>query len=140
MQCGEVEMIDKIKKYIYTGSVILFLVMILVMSICLYVSNKKIENLKGVNDNLIHELSVIKEQVNEMRLSLDALKLSEKVTQDYVEKKNEIEDRKDALKEEVYNAVINNSETCDWWNDHVPDSISSILVSSSIMHRDQVCN
>lgn len=133
-------MIDKIKKYIYTGSVILFLVMILVMSICLYVSNKKIENLKGVNDNLIHELSVIKEQVNEMRLSLDALKLSEKVTQDYVEKKNEIEDRKDALKEEVYNAVINNSETCDWWNDHVPDSISSILVSSSIMHRDQVCN
>ena len=110
------------------------------MSICLYVSNKKIENLNGVNDNLIHELSIIKEQVHEMRLSLDALKLSEKVTQDYVEKKNEIEDRKDVLKEEVYNAIINNSETCDWWNAHVPDTISSILVSSSVMHRDQVCN
>lgn len=140
MQCREVEMIGKIKNYLYIGSIILLLIVILITSISLYISNKKIENLKGVNDNLVRELSIIKEQVCEMKLRIDTFKVSEKVTQDYVEKKDEIEDNMNVIKDEVYDAIINDPETCDWWNTSVPDTISSILNGSSIMCRDKICN
>lgn len=140
MQCREVEMIGKIKNYLYIGSIILLLIVILITSISLYISNKKIENLKGVNDNLVRELSIIKEQVCEMKLRIDTFKVSEKVTQDYVEKKDKIEDNMNVIKDEVYDAIINDPETCDWWNTSVPDTISSILNGSSIMCRDKICN
>lgn len=133
-------MINKIKNYLYIGSIILLLIVILIMSISLYISNKKIENLKEVNDNLVRELSIIKEQVCEMKLRIDTFKVSEKVTQDYVEKKDKIEDNMNVIKDEVYDAIINDPETCDWWNTSVPDTISSILNGSSIMYRDKICN
>ena len=116
------------------------MIVISVISVSLHISNKKIENLKEANDNLVSELNIIKEQVYEMKLRIDTFKVSEKITQDYIEKKDEIEDNMNAIKDEVYDAVINDSETCNWWNTSVPDTISSILNGSSSMYGDEICN
>lgn len=133
-------MIGKIRNYLYMGAVILLLIVVLSASISLYISNKKIANLKEVNDNLARELDIAKEQVYEMKLHTDTLNVSEKVTRDYVEKKNEIEDNMNSAKDKVYDAVINDPETCNWWNTPVPTTISSIFNGSSVLHGDKICN
>ena len=133
-------MISKIKLYSSIGGLILLVCVVLFVVTKLHYSKNKIKKLQETNSHLSSELTLIKEQVKELRLRLDTIKVSEKVTDSYVEKKDEITTKRDKIKDEIQNVIINEKEACDWWNTRVPDTISSVLSSSKLMYRNEVCD
>ena len=133
-------MISKIKLYSSIGGLILLVCVVLFVVTKLHYSKNKIKELQETKSQLSSELTLIKEQVKELRLRLDTIKVSEKVTDSYVEKKDEITTKRDKIKDEIQNVIINEKEACDWWNTRVPDTISSVLSSSKLMYRNEVCD
>ena len=133
-------MISKIKLYSSIGGVILLICVVLFVVTKLHYSKNKIKELQETNSHLSSELILIKEQVKELRLRLDTIKVSEKVTDSYVEKKDEITNKRDKIKDEIQNVIVNEKEACDWWNTRVPDTISSVLNASKLMYRNEVCD
>ena len=119
-------MISKIKLYSSIGGLTLLICVVLFVVTKLHYSKNKIKELQETNSHLSSELTIIKEQVKELRLRLDTIKVSEKVTDSYVEKKDEITTKRDKIKDEIQNVIVNEKEACDWWNTRVPDTISSV--------------
>ena len=140
MPSKEVTMISKIKLYSSIGGLILLVCVVLFVVTKLHYSKNKIKELQETNSHLSSELTLIKEQVKELRLRLDTIKVSEKVTDSYVEKKDEITTKRDKIKDEIQNVIINEKEACDWWNTRVPDTISSVLNASKLLYRNEVCD
>lgn len=140
MPSKQVAMINKIKLYSSIGGLILLICVVLFVVTKLHYSKNKIKELQETNSHLSSELILIKEQVKELRLRLDTIKVSEKVTDSYVEKKDEITTKRDEIKDEIQNVIVNEKEACDWWNTRVPDTISSVLNASKFMYRDEVCD
>ena len=133
-------MISKIKLYSSIVGLILLICVVLFVVTKLHYSKNKIKELQETNSHLSSELTLIKEQVKELRLRLDTIKVSEKVTDSYVEKKDEITTKRDKIKDEIQNVIVNEKEACDWWNTRVPDTISSVLNSSKLLYRNEVCD
>ena len=133
-------MISKIKLYSSIGGLILLICVVLFVVTKLHYSKNKIKELQETNSHLSSELTIIKEQVKELRLRLDTIKVSEKVTDSYVEKKDEITTKRDKIKDEMQNVIVNEKEACDWWNTRVPDTISSVLNASKLLYRNEVCD
>ena len=133
-------MISKIKLYSSIGGLILLICVVLFVVTKLNYSKNKIKELQETNSHLSSELTLIKEQVKELRLRLDTIKVSEKVTDSYVEKKDEITTKRDKIKDEIQNVIVNEKEACDWWNTRVPDTISSVLNASKLLYRNEVCD
>lgn len=133
-------MISKIKLYSSIGGLILLICVVLFVVTKLHYSKNKIKELQETNSHLSSELTLIKEQVKELRLRLDTIKVSEKVTDSYVEKKDEITNKRDKIKDEIQNVIVNEKEACDWWNTRVPDTISSVLNASKLLYRNEVCD
>lgn len=133
-------MISKIKLYSSIGGLILLICVVLFVVTKLHYSKNKIKELQETNSHLSSELTIIKEQVKELRLRLDTIKVSEKVTDSYVEKKDEITTKRDKIKDEIQNVIVNEKEACDWWNTRVPDTISSVLNASKLLYRNEVCD
>ena len=133
-------MISKIKLYSSIGGLILLICVVLFVVTKLHYSKNKIKELQETNSHLSSELTLIKEQVKELRLRLDTIKVSEKVTDSYVEKKDEITTKRDKIKDEIQNVIVNEKEACDWWNTRVPDTISSVLNASKLLYRNEVCD
>ena len=133
-------MISKIKLYSSIGGLILLICVVLFVVTKLHYSKNKIKELQETNSHLSSELIIIKEQVKELRLRLDTIKVSEKVTDSYVEKKDEITTKRDEIKDEIQNVIVNEKEACDWWNTRVPDTISSVLNASKLLYRNEICD
>ena len=133
-------MISKIKLYSSIVGLILLICVVLFVVTKLHYSKNKIKELQETNSHLSSELTLIKEHVKELRLRLDTIKVSEKVTDSYVEKKDEITTKRDKIKDEIQNVIVNEKEACDWWNTRVPDTISSVLNSSKLLYRNEVCD
>ena len=133
-------MISKIKLYSSIGGLILLICVVLFVVTKLHYSKNKIKELQETNSHLSSELTLIKEQVKELRLRLDTIKVSEKVTDSYVEKKDEITTKRDKIKDEIQNVIVNEKEACDWWNTRIPDTISSVLNASKLLYRNEVCD
>ena len=133
-------MISKIKLYSSIGGLILLICVVLFVVTKLHYSKNKIKELQETNSHLSSELTIIKEQVKELRLRLDTIKVSEKVTDSYVEKKDEITTKRDKIKDEIQNVIVNEKEACDWWNTRVPDTISSVLNASKLLYRNEFCD
>ena len=133
-------MISKIKLYSSIVGLILLICVVLFVVTKLHYSKNKIKELQETNSHLSSELTLIKEQVKELRLRLDTIKVSEKVTDSYVEKKDEITTKRDKIKDELQNVIVNEKEACDWWNTRVPDTISSVLNASKLLYRNEVCD
>ena len=133
-------MISKIKLYSSIVGLILLICVVLFVVTKLHYSKNKIKELQETNSHLSSELTLIKEQVKELRLRLDTIKVSEKVTDSYVEKKDEITTERDKIKDEIQNVIVNEKEACDWWNTRVPDTISSVLNASKLLYRNEVCD
>ena len=133
-------MISKIKLYSSIVGLILLICVVLFVVTKLHYSKNKIKELQETNSHLSSELTLIKEQVKELRLRLDTIKVSEKVTDSYVEKKDEITTKRDKIKDEIQNVIVNEKEACDWWNTRVPDTISSVLNASKLLYRNEVCD
>lgn len=133
-------MISKIKLYSSIGGLILLVCVVLFVVTKLHYSKNKIKELQETNSHLSSELTLIKEQVKELRLRLDTIKVSEKVTDSYVEKKDEITTKRDKIKDDIQNVIVNEKEACDWWNTRVPDTISSVLNASKLLYRNEVCD
>ena len=133
-------MISKIKLYSSIGGLTLLICVVLFVVTKLHYSKNKIKELQETNSHLSSELTIIKEQVKELRLRLDTIKVSEKVTDSYVEKKDEITTKRDKIKDEIQNVIVNEKEACDWWNTRVPDTISSVFNPSKLLYRNEVCD
>lgn len=130
-------MITKIK---IIAAVVAVLIIVTTI-ICGYIYVNKLNN--KINDltvTVTEQNSVIQSlncQIEDLEKNIDSFRETINITNDYISNIESIKESESTVKQEIYQEVINDEETKNWFEESVPANLIDVLLRNS---DDLVCN
>lgn len=108
---------------------------IVVSVICLFVYinhlNNKINELEITTIEQAHTIDVLQNNINTLNTNLNTYHETLNTVSDYIESIEQFKSNDSAVKQAIYEEVISNPESMDWFNEKLPDNIVQILLENS---------
>lgn len=120
-------MISKVKLI----AVIVSALIIVASVICLFVYINKLNNkIADLNVTVSEQESQIGQlncNIQSLEKNLESVYATMNITNEYIDSLKQIHDNETTSKQEIYNEIITNEESKDWYNTPIPDGILSIM-------------
>lgn len=114
---------------------------IVVSVICLFVYinylNNKISELEITTIEQAHTIEVLQNNINTLNINLNTYHETLNTVSDYIESIEQFKSNDSAVKQAIYEEVLSNPESMDWFNEKLPDNIISIINDRA---ADGMCN
>jgi flagellar basal body-associated protein FliL len=114
---------------------------IVVSVICLFVYinhlNNKISELETITIEQTHTIEVLQNNINTLNTNLNTYHETLNTVSDYIESIEQFKSNDSAIKQAIYEEVLSNPESMDWFNEKLPDNIISIINDRA---ADGMCN
>jgi hypothetical protein len=114
---------------------------IVVSVICLFVYinhlNNKISELETITIEQTHTIEVLQNNINTLNTNLNTYHETLNTVSDYIESIEQFKSNDSAIKQAIYEEVLSNPESMDWFNEKLPDNIVSIINDRA---ADGMCN
>lgn len=114
---------------------------IVVSVICLFVYinhlNNKINELEITTIEQVHTIEVLQNNVDTLNTNLNTYHETLNTVSDYIESIEQFKSNDSAVKQAIYEEVLSNPESMDWFNEKLPDNIISIINDRA---ADGMCN
>lgn len=127
------------------GIIILLVIIIsTIISLFVYINklNNEITNLNVTITNQEQTITQLNNNIQSLEMNLTAIYNTINITNDYIDQLSQLYSKESTIKQEIYNEVIKDENTSNWYNATVPDSIINILLShdDGIMCEDNNAN
>lgn len=114
---------------------------IVVSVICLFVYinylNNKISELETITIEQAHTIEVLQNNINTLNINLNTYHETLNTVSDYIESIEQFKSNDSAVKQAIYEEVLSNPESMDWFNEKLPDDLISIINDRA---ADGMCN
>lgn len=120
-------MISKVKLI----AVIVSALIIVASVICLFVYinklNNKIADLHVTVSEQESQIDQLNCNIQSLEKNLESVYATMNITNEYIDSLKQIHDNETTTKQEIYNEIITNEESKDWYNTPIPDGILSVI-------------
>ena len=120
-------MISKVKLV----AVIVSALIIVTSIVCLFVYINKLNNkIADLNVTVSEQESQIDQlncNIQSLEKNLESVYATMNITNEYIDSLKQIHDNETTTKQEIYNEIITNEESKDWYNTPIPDGILSVI-------------
>lgn len=124
-------MISKVKLV----AVVVSALIIVTSIVCLFVYINKLNNeIADLNVTVSEQESQIDQlncNIQSLEKNLESVYATMNITNEYIDSLKQIHDNETTAKQEIYNEIITNEESKDWYNTPIPDGILSIMSDDS---------
>lgn len=114
---------------------------IVVSVICLFVYvnhlNNKISELETTTIEQAYTIEVLQNNINTLNTNLNTYHEMLNTVNDYIENIEQFKSNDSAVKQAIYEEVLSNPESMDWFNEKLPENIASIINDRA---ADGMCN
>lgn len=104
---------------------------IIVSVICLFVYinhlNNKISELETTTIEQAHTIEILQNNINTLDINLNTYHETLNTVSDYIENIKQFKSSDSAVKQAIYEEVISNPDSMDWFNEKLPDNLTSII-------------
>lgn len=99
--------------------------------------NNKISDLNVTVDEQSHIIETLQNEVDSLNTNLIVYHETLSTISDYIENVEKLKSNDSAIKQAIYEEVISNPESMEWFNEKLPDHIVSIINDRA---ADRMCN
>lgn len=107
----------------------------IVGTICIFVYinhlNNKISDLSVTIENQSNEISRLQCNIDSLESEVSTLHETIDITNNYISNIEKVKSDEDAVKQAIYEEVISDEETKDWFNEKLPDNLKQTLLKNS---------
>jgi peptidoglycan hydrolase CwlO-like protein len=127
------------------GLIILLVIIIsTIISLFVYINklNNEITNLNVTVTNQEQTITQLNNNIQSLEMNLTAIYNTINITNDYIDQLGQLYSKESTIKQEIYNEVIKDENTSNWYNTEIPDNLINALLShdDSIMCEDNNTN
>ena len=130
-------MTSKIKLII--GAVISLAVIAAIISVFVYIShlNNKITDLNVTLADQRNEIQALNCQIESLEKNVESFRETISITNDYIENIENVHQKETTTKQEVYETIVKDQVSKDWYDEPLPNSLVSIIMNET---SDLVCS
>lgn len=103
-----------------------------IISVFVYINNlnKDIKDLNVLVNEQSNEIQSLYCQIDSLEKNVKSMHKTISITNDFISGLETIHNNESAIKDEIYQEVINNEESQNWFNQEISDGILSILLNN----------
>ena len=123
-----------LKVKIIAVAIVLLFVIGSVVGVIYYIKyiNTKITDLSVTIAEQKNEIASLRCQINSLEKNIDSLNETINITNDYISSIEKIRENEISTKQEIYNEVINDPLVKSWYDEEIPDALTTLLMRNSI--------
>ena len=127
------------KVKIIIAVVIVLVLIVFTAGLFIYINhlNNKITELETVTVEQSHTIETLQSNINELNSNLESYYATLITISDYMSDVEKLKSNESAIKQAVYEEVISNPDSLEWFNERLPENISSIINDRA---ADGMCN
>lgn len=120
-------MSDKVKLIIAATVSLIIIVSIAGLFIYINSLNSKISELEANSAEQIHTIETLQNDIDSLNTSITVYHETLNTVSDYIENLEKLKLNDSAIKQAIYEEVISNPESMEWFNEKIPDNLISII-------------
>lgn len=119
--------------------VIVLVLIIFTAGLFIYINhlNNKITELETVTVEQSHTIETLQSNINELNSNLESYHATLVTISDYMSDVEKLKSNESAIKQAVYEEVISNPDSLEWFNERLPENIISTINDRA---ADGMCN
>lgn len=127
------------KVKIIIAVIVVLIIVASVTGLFVYINhlNNKICDLNVTVDEQSHVIETLQNEVDSLNTNLIVYHETLSTISDYIENVEKLKSNDSAIKQAIYEEVISNPESMEWFNEKLPDNIISIINDRA---ADGMCN
>ena len=120
-------MSDKIKLII--AAVVSLIIVVSIAGLFIYINslNSKISELEANSVEQMHTIETLQNDIDSLNTSIAVYHETLNTVSDYIENLEKLKLNDSAVKQAIYEEVISNPETMEWFNEKIPDNLISTI-------------
>ena len=120
-------MSDKIKLII--AAVVSLVIIVSIAGLFIYINslNNKISELEANSVEQMHTIETLQSDIDSLNTNITVYHETLNTISDYIENLEKLKLNDSAVKQAIYEEVISNPETMEWFNEKIPDNLISII-------------
>ena len=127
------------KVKIIIAVVIVLILVVFTAGLFIYINhlNNKITELETVTVEQSHTIETLQSNIDDLNSNLESYHATLVTISDYMSDVEKLKSNESAIKQAVYEEVISNPDSLEWFNERLPENISSIINDRA---ADGMCN
>lgn len=127
------------KVKIIIAVIVVLIIVASVVGLFVYINhlNNKISDLNVTINEQSHVIETLQNEVDSLNTNLIVYHETLSTISDYIENVEKLKSNDSAIKQAIYEEVISNPESMEWFNEKLPDNIISIINDRA---ADGMCN
>lgn len=120
-------MSDKIKLII--AAVVSLVIIVSIAGLFIYINslNNKISELEANSVEQMHTIETLQSDIDSLNTNITVYHETLNTISDYIENLEKLKLNDSAVKQAIYEEVISNPESMEWFNEKIPDNLISII-------------
>ena len=123
-------MSSKVKLILTIAAAIVIITSIICVFVYISSLNKDIKDLNVLVNEQNNEIQSLHCQIDSLEKNVESMHETINIANDFISGLEAIHNNESAIKDEIYQEVINNEESQNWFNQGIPDGILSILLNN----------
>lgn len=121
------------KVKIIIAVIVVLIIVASVTGLFIYINhlNNKITDLETTINEQSHIIETLQNEVGSLNTNLIVYHETLSTISDYIENVEKLKSNDSAIKQAIYEEVISNPESMEWFNEKLPDNIMQILLENS---------
>lgn len=121
------------KVKIIIAVIVVLISVVSVVGLFVYINhlNNRISDLNVTVDEQSHVIETLQNEVDSLNTNLIVYHETLSTISDYIESVEKLKSNDSAIKQAIYEEVISNPESMEWFNEKLPDNILQILLENS---------
>lgn len=120
-------MINKVKLIVAIVSALIIVASVICLFVYINKLNNKIVDLNTTVSEQESQIGQLNCNIQSLEKNLESVYATMNITNEYIDSLKQIHDNETTSKQEIYNEIITNEESKDWYNTPIPDGILSIM-------------
>lgn len=127
------------KVKIIIAVIVVLIIVAFVTGLFVYINhlNNKISDLSVTIDEQSHVIETLQNEVDSLNTNLIVYHETLSTISDYIENVEKLKSNDSAVKQAIYEEVLSNPDSMEWFNEKLPDNIISIINDRA---ADGMCN
>lgn len=127
------------KVKIIVAVVIVLVLVVFTAGLFIYINhlNNKITELETVTVEQSHTIETLQSNIDDLNSNLESYHATLVTISDYMSDVEKLKSSESAIKQAIYEEVISNPDSLEWFNEKLPDNIISIINDRA---ADGMCN
>lgn len=128
-----------LKIKVILAAIIILVTIVMTVSVFVYINslNNKITDLNVTLAQQQNEIQALNCQIDSLEKNVESFRETINITNNYIENLEKVKAEEADIKEEIYEAVIEDPETKEWYEEELPPSLLEILMKET---NDLTCN